>query len=116
MFDPLFHITTHDELQQAQMSGASPLTYRPKGFATEGFIHCSHRHQVVATANRIFKGQTNLVLLEIARSRLTCPVIEENLEGGTELFPHIYGPLPLEVIVQVYDFPCGEDGLFEWPI
>ena len=119
----LFHITTRGEWQQAQSSEVESPTYLPKGFATEGFIHCSYRHQVVATANRIFKGQTDLVLLEIERwsslpegkSCLTCQVVDENLEGGTELFPHIYGHLPLEAVTHVYDFPCDASGLFQWP-
>lgn len=113
--NPLFHITTRHELQQAEASEATPPTYIPKGFEAEGFIHCSYRHQVVATANRIFKGQTDLVLLEIERSRLTCTVIDENLEGGSEHFPHIYGPLPLEAVTQMYEFPCDTNGLFQWP-
>jgi uncharacterized protein (DUF952 family) len=87
--------------------------YRPGGFAREGFIHCSQRAQVVAVANRIFHGRTDLVLLEIDRTALTCPVIEENLEGGTELFPHIYGPLPMTAVARVYSFPCREDGSFD---
>ena len=109
----LFHITTRHEFQQAQASDPEHPMYQPKGFATEGFIHCSYRQQVVATANRIFKGQRDLVLLEIERSRLTCKVIDENLEGGSELFPHIYGPLPLNAVIHVHDFPCNAEGLFQ---
>lgn len=108
----LFHITTRQELDQAQLANL----YLPKGFATEGFIHCSYPEQVVATANRIFRGQTDLVLLEIKRSHLTCAVIDENLEGDSELFPHIYGPLPLDVIRQVHNFPCDSEGSFQLPV
>jgi uncharacterized protein (DUF952 family) len=37
----------------------------------------------------------------------------ENLEGGANLFPHIYGALALDAVVAVHDFPPGEDGSFE---
>ena len=33
-----------------------------------------------------------ICLLAVDPNRVTAPVIAENLEGGVELFPHIYGP------------------------
>ncbi|NET10682.1 MAG: DUF952 domain-containing protein [Symploca sp. SIO2B6] len=107
----LFHITTRHELDQAKSSGY----YLPKGFTTEGFIHCSYGHQVLATANRIFQGCSDLVLLEIDPSALADPVVDENLEGGTQLFPHLYGALPLASVLRVHDFPCDADGQFQAP-
>ena len=109
--DPLYHITSLDEARAAAGSG----TYTPEAFGRDGFVHCSYRHQVVATANRIFAGRADLVLLEIDRARLTCPVVEENLEGGAELFPHVYGPLPMAAVVRVLAFPCEVSGWFAEP-
>ena len=97
----LFHIATHDEFEDARASGAD---YRPAAFAREGFIHCSYAHQLEATAARHFAGRTGLVLLEINRDALTCVVVDENLSGGAELFPHVYGPLPLNAVVAVHPF------------
>ena len=108
----LFHITTRIELTQAQAAGRY---YTPQGYTAEGFIHCSYAQQVVATANRIFKGQSDLVLLEIDPTQLQCKVIDENLEGGTVLFPHIFGELPLAAVNHVHDFPCDAAGLFQLP-
>jgi uncharacterized protein (DUF952 family) len=107
----LFHITSDTEAGEARLAGE----YRPTAFAAEGFIHCSHPWQVAAVANRLFRGRAGLVLLEIDPGKLTCRVVEENLEAGTELFPHIYGALPLGAIAQVHQFPCGDDGRFVWP-
>lgn len=107
----ILHITTEAELEAAQASG----TYRPAAFDREGFIHCSYRGQAAATANRLFRGRPNLVLLEIETTRLPADVIDENLEGGSELFPHIYGPLPLSAVVRVHRFPCDESGVFTLP-
>jgi uncharacterized protein (DUF952 family) len=107
----LFHITSADELRAAGQSG----TYTPKAFGEDGFVHCSYGHQVAATANRIFRGRSDLVVLEIDPARLPGPVIDENLEGGAELFPHVYGPLPLSAVVQVHRLPCDEAGRFAVP-
>jgi uncharacterized protein (DUF952 family) len=57
-----------------------------------------------------------LVLLEIDRAKLRCNVIDENLEGGTELFPHIYGAVPMSAVIRVHDFPCDAAGRFTVPM
>jgi uncharacterized protein (DUF952 family) len=106
-----YHITTAREAADAARLGI----YGPKAFETEGFIHCSYPHQVRDVANRIFAGRPDLVLLEIDPTRLTCAVVDENLEGGPQLFPHIYGRLPLSAVVQIHQLPCGDDGRFELP-
>ena len=93
----IYHITTVQAVEAAQKSGE----YAPEGFALEGFIHCSYAHQIQGVLQRRFQGRTNLVLLEIEPSRLPCPVVDENLEGGTELFPHIYGRLPMSTVVGI---------------
>ena len=107
--DRLFHITTADEARQAGS------LYAPQAFDAEGFIHCSYLRQVCSVANRRFSGRTNLVLLEIDRGRLSIPVVDENLEGGAELFPHVYGRLPMAAVTRIHEFPCGADGRFALP-
>ena len=111
MTERIYHITTTEAWAAAQATGE----YTSAAFEEEGFIHCSYRHQVVPVANRRFRGQTNLVLLSLYRDRTGCPVIDENLEGGPELFPHVYGPLPVGVILEVIHFPCEADGRFALP-
>jgi len=96
-------------LRDARAAGV----YRPAAFAREGFIHCSYRRQVVPVANRLFRGRQGLVLLEIDPAQVPPPIVDENLEGGAELFPHIYGPLPLTAVVRVHTLRCGDDGRFE---
>jgi uncharacterized protein (DUF952 family) len=107
----IFHITTLEEADAA----ARVHSYAPQAFADEGFIHCSYPHQIRAVANRRFAGRSDLVLLEIDPQRLSCRVVAENLEGGTEQFPHIYGRLPISAVMRVVAFPCGSDGRFELP-
>ena len=108
----LYHITSAGEARAAAKTGV----YEPTAFGREGFIHCSYAHQVAAVANRIFKGRQDLVLLEIDPAKLTCKVVEENLEGGVELFPHVYGRLEMSAVTAVREFECNRDGVFSAPL
>jgi uncharacterized protein (DUF952 family) len=105
----LFHITSMQEAEEAARAGE----YAPKAFDREGFIHCSYPPQVCAVANRLFAGRGDLVLFEVDRTQVPSPVVDENLEGGLELFPHIYGRLPMRAVVAVHRFPCNAGGRFE---
>jgi uncharacterized protein (DUF952 family) len=53
--------------------------------------------------------------LEIDRTRLAAPVVEENLSGGDDLYPHIYGVLNLSAVVQRFPLTRRADGAFDWP-
>ncbi len=108
--DLIFHITSLLQWQQAQTIGL----YRGDTLATEGFIHCSTRSQLVQTANRFFRGQASLCLLVIDPDRVEAEIRYEGLPDQ-ELFPHIYGPLNLEAVAQVLDFSPGPEGCFHLP-
>jgi uncharacterized protein (DUF952 family) len=105
----IFHITSPLEVERTTD------TYRPAAFDKDGFIHCSYSYQLRDVANRRFAGRDGLVILEIDRTRVPGPVVDEALAGRTELFPHIYGHLPMTAVVAVHEFPCGAGGLFELP-
>lgn len=80
-----------------------------------GFIHLSTQAQVHLPANRIFAGRTDLVLLYLDPERLGSPLRwEPGVPGDPEamLFPHLYGPLPVDAVVGVEDYREGPDGTF----
>ena len=107
----IYHITTHEAWAIAKREGS----YRPEAFAAEGFIHCSTREQVVSVADARFRGRRGLVLLCIDTGRVAAEIVYENLEGGQELFPHIYGGLNARAVVEVLEFEPGADGRFSFP-
>ncbi|MET0621890.1 MAG: DUF952 domain-containing protein [Pyrinomonadaceae bacterium] len=107
----IFHITKRGEWERAEREGS----YRTPSLASEGFIHCSRSDQVIRTANRLFRGQTGLVLLEIDTRQVRAEIRYENCEGGQEEFPHIYGALDLGSVVRVSALEPGEDGSFAMP-
>lgn len=97
--DWIFHITARSAWNIALATG----DYRPESLANEGFIHCSNWEQLVGTAHRYFQGQVDLVLLCIHPKRVNSELRYE-LGHESMLFPHIYGPLNLEAVVQVVPF------------
>ena len=100
----IFHITTRAEWEAATAAGA----YEAPSLATEGFIHLSESQQVQPTANRRFRGATDLVLLRVDTDRVSAPLKYEIGEPTTgEEFPHIYGPLNLDAVTEAIPFPDG---------
>lgn len=83
--------------------------------AAEGFIHFSERHQVQGVSERYYAGKVNLALLAVDETRLAAPVRRENTSGGTELFPHVYGPVPLAAIVANATLLRDAAGKVVWP-
>lgn len=104
----ILHITSREAWAAAQAAG----TYAADSLASEGFIHCSEPRQIAWVADQRFRGRQDLVLLHIDPTRLGCEVVYENLEGGRDLFPHVYGAIPLTAVVAVRPFAPGPDGTF----
>ncbi|MER7891482.1 DUF952 domain-containing protein [Micromonospora sp. NPDC094482] len=70
----------------------------------DGFIHLSGADQVVETARRHFAGATGLTLLTVDPDRLGDRLRWEPSRGG-QLFPHLYGPLPVAAVVAAAALP-----------
>ena len=112
----IYHITSGAAWAQAQMRGQ----YRAPSLASEGFIHCSTREQVVTVADAFYRGQADLLLLCIDEGKLggelrwEAPAHPEARESeqaaDRSLFPHLYGGLNLDAVVAVVDFSETDSG------
>jgi len=112
MKSALFHIIDASSWNAAQQC----TQYAPPSFAVEGFIHLSHRDQILRPANLLYHGREDLLLLVIDESLVDAEVVmEPGSHGETELFPHLYGALNLDSLDRVIEFPCKEDGSFLLP-
>lgn len=107
----IYHFTP----KQRWQAGKETNNYLPKGFDLEGFIHCSSLHQILRSANKHADKSQEHVLLKINPEALTSKLVFENTSGGTEDYPHIYGPLNNEAVVTEYAFPLHSDGSFQLP-
>lgn len=75
--------------------------YFSETFDAETFIHCSLQEQVAGVLERYYVGVTGLVLLHIDESKLTSTLLYEPAPHNGELFPHIYGGINREAVVEV---------------
>jgi uncharacterized protein (DUF952 family) len=64
----------------------------------DGYIHFSTGEQVVETAARHFAGARDLAMLTVDADRLG-PMLRWEPSRGGDLFPHLYGPLPVTAVV-----------------
>jgi len=115
----IFHITSRVEWQAAQTRG----DYRAPSLETEGFIHMSTPKQVLHVANTFYHGQSDLVLLVVDETRINPQVKWEAPAGPPALgispddkFPHVYGPLNFDAVVDVLDFNPDVNGNFQLPV
>lgn len=107
----IFHITSATEWSSARAAGS----YLPVDFSRDGFIHCSFKDQVIPVVNKFYRDANDLVLLKIDCELVPARIIEENLEGGEENFPHIYGPLAVAAVVSYAAMTRNQNGDYTFP-
>jgi uncharacterized protein (DUF952 family) len=113
----ILHIAACEDWERARSEG----TYRLDSLLSEGFIHCSTRGQATRVADALFSGRRDLVLLCIDPARLTsdlrfeAPAHPSDANAPGERFPHVYGPIDIDSVIAVLDFPPDADGHFRLP-
>lgn len=92
----IYHIcdkqSWHDQIKARE--------YRHVSLVSENFIHCSELDQIQGVLDRYFQDAEDLLLLTIDKSRLVAKCLYEKAPNG-ELFPHIYGPINKDAIVDI---------------
>ena len=100
----IFHVTRADDWRAAQTHGTYRISTRDRTLEEEGFIHCSYKHQVAHVVAMYFADIHELLVLVIDPHRVNAEIREESA-GGDERFPHIYGPLNLDAVIEVRSMP-----------
>ena len=102
----IYKICTAELWREAEQAGefaGAPVDLR------DGFIHFSTAAQLSETAEKHFRGQTDLVLLSVDREALGEALRYEPSRGG-DLFPHLYAKLPVSAVRAVHPLPVQPDG------
>ncbi len=116
MSDDVFCVMEKSVFEDAVQSGE----FQPESLATEGFVHCTQLHQSVEVANIFYAIFPNVVLARIERARLRSKVLDEEaaderFQGRGDTYPHIYGPLNMDAVIDVQDMERDEAGQFLMP-
>jgi uncharacterized protein (DUF952 family) len=107
----IYRIASRADWAAAQSAGAFAGTVHD---LRDGFIHFSTARQVAETAVKHYAGQRDLLLLYVDTDALMAPLKWEVSRGG-DLFPHLYGALPITAVRRVEDLPLGSDGHHVFP-
>lgn len=107
----IFHMCREGEWLKAKAEG----TYRGSSQdAADGFIHFSTRTQVVESAAKHRAGQAGILLLTVDALALGDALKWEPSRKG-QLFPHLYGALPIDAVIRVVPLSLGADGRHVFP-
>ncbi|HEY1840873.1 MAG TPA: DUF952 domain-containing protein [Mycobacterium sp.] len=107
----LVHLCSTAEWSVARIRG----DLRPESLASVGFVHLSTPEQVHLPANRLYRGRHDLVLLHIDPTRLDSPIRWElgvATDPESMLFPHLYGALPVDAVINITSYRPTADGAF----
>ena len=111
----IYHLSTVSDWEAAQAAGTYEISTRGLTISEVGFIHASTAEQVAGVAELFYVDcEEELVLLVIDVDALTVagvPVRFEEIEGG-QVFPHIYAPLPSDLVVEVRAASFDENDRF----
>jgi uncharacterized protein (DUF952 family) len=111
MASTIYKICRAGEWRAAQEAG------RYAGAAVDrrdGYIHFSTAAQVAGTAAKHFAGMGDLMLVAADSGALDGALKWEVSRGG-DLFPHLYGALPLTAVLWAKPLPLGADGRHAFP-
>ena len=112
----IYHIAAAADWEQARRDGQYTMSTRGLTLAEQGYIHASTAEQVAQVANVYYRGVPDLLLLVIDPERVAPEIRYEAVPGQHEPYPHIYGPLNTDAVVQARPFRPGPDGEFSWPL
>lgn len=98
----IYHLALPSDWAAAREQGEYTTSSRGVTLAEEGFVHASTDAQWPAVRERFYADVTGpLLLLVIDPELLTSELRVEHVPEANDSFPHIYGPLNLDAVVEV---------------
>jgi len=107
-----YKILLADELEALEADGI--FAGAPIDLA-DGYIHMSTLAQLAETLAKHFTGKANLQIVAVDLDALGDRLRWECSRGG-DLFPHLYGPLGLDVVIAYGPLEFDEDGSIRLPV
>jgi uncharacterized protein (DUF952 family)/GNAT superfamily N-acetyltransferase len=100
----LVHLAVRDDWDRARRDGEYRTSTLGVRLGEVGFVHASFGQQVAGVAAAVYtQVDRPVVMLVLDRARLRAPVRVEPVDGTDEVFPHIYGPIPVDAVSDVIE-------------
>lgn len=107
MMETAYKLVDRREWETARASG----TYDGSAVdRADGYIHMSTADQLAETARRHYAGRDGLMLVEVSLPALAGALRWEPSRGG-DLFPHLYGTLPMTAVLSERMLAVRDDGM-----
>ena len=96
----IFHFAYPDAWQRAQ----SGTHYAPDDFVEVGFIHAATSEQIPGVVERHLRGHGRRLQLTLDCAAIADVLQWEWSNDSGDLYPHVFGPIPLTAVLAVADF------------
>ena len=108
----ILHLAVRADWEQARRDGSYTISTRGQSLAGVGFIHASTAAQLPGVRSAFYADlpDADLVVLHLDVGALEAagsPVRWEPVAG--QLFPHVYGPLPVAAVIEITPVPNPGD-------
>jgi uncharacterized protein (DUF952 family) len=112
----IYHIAYAADWESARATGEYRISTRGRTLDEQGFIHASDLHQVLSTADFVYRDDdaASLVVLVIDPAKLGSgiEVRYEQVPGSADPFPHIFGPISPAAVTETLPLAKDESGKF----
>lgn len=108
----IYHVAYEKDWEAAKAAGKYEQSTRGRTLQEQGFIHGGQASQVEPVANSFYAGEEGLLVLVIDQDRVTSEVRYDEVPGSDLPYPHIYGPLNVDAVVDTVRLKAGPDGRF----
>lgn len=105
----IFHLATAQAWSESFLTGEYRQSTLGASLDDVGFIHFSYGDQVRGVADAFYRGRADIVLLVVDPARVGAELRDEPADTG-ELFPHLYGALPVVAVVAAPSVGLLPDG------
>ena len=107
----IFKIVHASQWREAERGGEYHGSQKDRA---DGFLHFSNADQLSETLAKHYAGMADLVVVCVEGSRLG-PTLKFEPSRNGELFPHLYGTLPMSAVSWSKPVELRTDGSFELP-
>lgn len=109
----IFHVSTAADWRAAQSVGTYTTSTLGVTLEQEGFIHLSRDSQAGVVLAKYYADVAEpLTLLTVDTDRVTSPWRFDDVPGAELSFPHVYGPLNVDAVVDAT--PLARDAAGSW--